>query len=263
MKIKLPTHFNVAYPKENRKYYSGNSKGKLRELLLAASKGYCMYCGKQLTQDQDRIVQIEHSVDKEGNINQKEKHTFLEHCKYNLALSCVKCNEEYKKRVYKIDFSKYDPGMGCPKDCTEMCDVYRKVREEYIQKNAIILQPQGTKRNDVQYDIVYSLLKHIYEPDIVGGNNIDKFIVQNHIDRFDLNGERFTYSIIDVCAEIVYCFQSGMTEMETILSYFEDKTYSNVVGEQFVKFLRKYFGGGSTDSMIRFCRMLVIVEAAI
>ena len=55
--------------------------------------------------------------------------------------------------------------MGCPKDCTEMCDVYRKVREEYIQKNAIILQPQGTKRNDVQYDIVYSLLKHIYEPD--------------------------------------------------------------------------------------------------
>ena len=87
MNVKLPTDFIVDYPLKNFSYYSSDKpRERMCKLLLKASNGYCMYCGVSLDVEGMDITQIEHSVDKKGNKNQKKKNgkdvdTPLTNCK--------------------------------------------------------------------------------------------------------------------------------------------------------------------------------------
>ena len=261
MKVELPTKYDIEYPKRNIKYYSTYGKPKLAKKLYESCKGYCMYCGKTINIEGDRNFHLEHSVDKGGNVHQEmDPNGVLEHCKFNLAIACTKCNTVCKKMVEKINLASYAPLHKCPSNCDEMCDTYSKIREEYITKNAIILQPQGIQE-PIPHMIAYDLLKHIYMPTGVDGQESVIFTIQNHIDRFELNGERFSTCIIDLCSKMVLLYERGINSVEGLLDALNDETHFNVLGEKFTLFVEKFFREKSIEELIDFCKLLVVLDA--
>lgn len=261
MKINLPTQFNISYPLKNIKYYSSSGKRKIARLLFSGCQGYCMYCGKTVNIEGDRSFHLEHSVDKDGNDGQEEDpFEVLKHCKYNLAIACAECNTVCKKMVDKVDLKKYSPINKCPSTCNNMCDFYISIREDYMKKNAIILQPEG-RRNPVNHLIAYNLLKHIYEPSGVEGQDEVNFFVQNHIDRFELNGRRFSPCVIDICCKVVSLYDKGIKRVGNIIDELEETTYFNILGIQFVSFIDNLFRTKEIDDLVEFCKMLVILDA--
>ena len=262
MKLSVKTKFNIKYPKSNYKYYNANSgpRERLTSLLIDSCKGYCMYCGKKVTIECDEYFQIEHSVDKSGNIHQEmDASGALEHCKYNLAISCPQCNQVCKKAVEKINLQKYEPIEKCPEECLDICKKYNKIRKEYIKKNAIILQPYGIDSLG-ESAIIYNISKHIYEPndDIKDEGSI--FLIQNHIDRFKLNGDRFSPIIIDLCVRIVGYIESGVTDTNNIFLLLDLEKPENVLGIDFITYLKDMFMGSSSYEIGKFCRMIVLLD---
>ncbi len=263
MNITLKTRHDIEYPKENYKYYNSNSgpRKRITRILLAASKGYCMYCGKKVTVESNEDYHIEHSVDKNGNVHQEiDVYGALEHCKYNLAISCPECNLVCKKVVDKIDLRRYAPIEKCPKQCLDLCPKYIDIRDEYIKKNAIILQPIGL--NTIGEDAIsYNLFKHIFEPSEMIEDEESIFLIQNHIDRFRLNSDRFSPAIIDLCVKI-----TGMMEMEAkkinkILEQLDLEKPENIIGIEFIQFLKNNFSDKTCLELDNFCRMVVVLES--
>lgn len=264
MRLKLKTKFTIPYPEKNYKYYSSTQpKKRLTNLLISSCDKYCMYCGKSIVLEGDYRCQIEHSVDRDGNVHQEvDIFEVLKHCKYNMAISCNECNQVCKKAVDKIDLSKYAPINECPKECKKPCDKYNDIRKEYSRKNAIILQPLG--REDIgERAISYNLLKHIYEPSDEGYKDDIIFLIQNHIDRFLLNGSRFSPAVIDICAYIVDFIDGGINDIDRIISLLEYKRQDNVLGVEFINFIRCNFVESSIDKLASFCKLLVVLDAVI
>ena len=78
MHVDFPKNYAVDYPDKNINYYDAYGQRKLIPLLLKASGEFCMYCGKSLKKDTDLVYHVEHSVDREGNLDQKkDEKTFL------------------------------------------------------------------------------------------------------------------------------------------------------------------------------------------
>ncbi len=263
MKVCLPEKFDVVYPKENKAYYANANLKILRKILSLASDSYCMYCGTSLKIDGKESFHLEHSVDKEGNYNQPKKDTMLRNCKFNFAAACAKCNLVYKKRIEKIDFSKYMCADKCPKECDEICDTYQEMREDYCKFNSIILQPIGYKKDNIQYKIRYNLLRHVYEADIDDMNSEAMFFIEHHILRFHLNRENFSNSIINICVEINDLFEKGMTDTRNLLEYEVQKRHENVIGKGFAQFLNYWFIEKKVEELIEFCKLLVVLGAII
>lgn len=259
MKLSFPTRYDVPYPKINKQYYSGNKK-ELKNIFTNVTK-YCMYCGKAVMLDNEFMFQLEHSVDKEGNYNQTERKSMLLHCKYNFSIACMNCNMVYKKRVDKLDFSKYSLVKKCPTMCTEMCATYRRMRKDYCEKNAIILQPLGYSKNNVEYKIRYNLLRHVYEADMDEADEDDVFFVEHHIMRFDLNADRFTYNIIDLCVKIVGLHEIGAHNACDILNLLSEEAQPNILGNIFIDFLKEYFYKRNMEELLEFCKLLVVLNA--
>lgn len=263
MNIALKTRYDVDYPKENFKYYNSNSgpRKRITKTLLEASNGYCMYCGKKVTVESDEYYQIEHSVDKDGNVHQEiDIYGVLEHCKYNLSISCPECNQVCKKVVDKIDLIRYAPINKCPDQCLDMCPTYIEIREEYIKKNAIILQPIGINKIGEEA-ISYNLFKHIYEPDDRIKEEDSVFLIQNHIDRFRLNSDRFSPAVIDLCVKVSGLVEMGAKNTEKIFEQLDLEKPENIIGIEFIRYLKRYFSGKTCSELDDFCRMLVILEA--
>ena len=261
MKIKLPTRFEVNYPKKNRKYYSSHNKPIIAKILYESSRGYCMYCGKTIHIEGDEIYHVEHSVDKASKEYTKyDPHEVLKHCKFNLAVVCSECNTVCKKMVDKANLEQFAPLPKCPKTCVEMCDMYREIRNDYMNKNAIILQPLG-KEEPTPYLIAYNLLKHIYEPDCPEENEEAVFFIQNHIDRFELNGRRFSSNVIDISCKIVLWYEKGITSIDALMECLRNEKHFNVLGERFVDFIEETFADKPSEKLVRFCKLLVILDA--
>lgn len=261
MKIELPTRYDIGYPKRNIKYYSTYGKRKLVKKLYASCNGYCMYCGKTVRVDGDKNFHLEHSVDKKGNIHQEiDSNNVLEHCKFNLAIACEKCNTVCKKVVDKVDLINYEPLLKCSPKCEKMCEPYSKIRAEYMRKNAIILQPKGIQ-DPIPYLISYDLLKHIYVPEGVDEQDEVLFFIQNHIDRFELNGERFSTCIIDLCSKLVCWYENGIKDINSLLDALNNENHSNILGEKFTSFIKEYYLEKTAKKLIDFCRLLVILDA--
>jgi hypothetical protein len=156
--------------------------------------------------------------------------------------------------------SKYEPIEKCPKVCIKICTKYGKIREEYIKKNAIILQPIGIESIG-ECAIKYSLLKHIYEPadEIVDEKSI--FLVQNHIDRFKLNGERFSQAVIELCVKIDGMIVGGVNDINKLFQLLDYEKTENIIGVEFIEYIKKIFKNSSCDEIDRFCKLLVVLDA--
>ena len=264
MNVTLKTKYDIEYPTDNFKYYNANSgpRKRITKLLLRACNGYCMYCGKRVTVESNENYHIEHSVDKDGNGHQEIDETgALEHCKFNLAISCSECNQVCKKVVEKVDLLKYAPIHKCPKKCIDLCPQYNEIRKEYIKKNAIILQPIGI---DSLGDgaVSYNLLKHIFEPSEEIHDEDSIFLIQNHIDRFKLNAERFSPEIINLCVKITGLIDMGAKDVESLFRQLELEKPENIIGIEFIKYLKCNLGKQTCKEIDRFCRMLVVLDAA-
>lgn len=261
MRVKLPTEFKIEYPSENRAYYTGGEKSKqiIGALLKNASNYYCMYCGVALEIEGMDLSQVEHSVDKAGNMKQTGR-TPLTNCKYNLALACKDCNMKYKKNVIKVDllnrFKK-----KCPKNCVKPCDDYQELRQEYIVQNQIILQPEGVRDDKGSYEIKYDIFKHIYVPGTE--DSTKSAFIQQHIHRFHLNREKFSYSIIEVCSDIVELNELGLDSTEALLMYIGKQKQENIIGKLFIDYLIRTFSKRNMNDLLSFCRKVVICSALI
>ncbi len=259
MIIQLPTKYVIEYPYENRAYYTGTGKTKhvIESLLKSASKGYCMYCGVALKVEGMDLSQIEHSVDKSGNKHQ-EGRTPLSNCKYNLSVACKDCNMKYKKSVNKVELLNRFKSK-CPSKCKEPCNDYVDLRNEYIRQNKIILQPYGIKSSEGVYEVLYNVFKHLYIP---GTTNEDQSsFIQHHIIRFHLNREKFSESIIEICADIVELNELGVCSAKELLKYISRKKQSNIIGVQFLNQLNKIGLNQEIEPLLRFCKTVVILSA--
>ena len=146
---------------------------------------------------------------------------------------------------------------------------FNSLRNDYIKRNAIILQPVGIQNDYVKYGIMYDLIKHTYFPNIVSVKDDEEnflyecnkgiFYIQNHIDRFKLNGERFSECVIDICAEIVFLCENGFSDISTIWEYYADRMVDNVVGEIFIEYLKGVFK--DLQKLIEYCKLLVLFNA--
>lgn len=265
MNVKLPTFFSIDYPNDNRPYYSGDqSKEVMSKLLLKASRGYCMYCGVSLDIEGMDISQIEHSVDKKGNKNQMKKKngsdedTPLTNCKYNLAVACKDCNMKYKKVVEKVDL-KNRFKTACPSKCEKPCPDYMELRNDYVEQNQIILQPQGVYNQGNSYEIKYDLFKHLYNPVLNDDTHVE--FIQQHIMRFHLNREKFSESILDICSDIVELHELGIVDTNKLLDYMSQKKQLNVIGKIFFDGLYARFYNGMMDDLLKYCRAVVLCNA--
>lgn len=263
MIIEIPTKFDLDYNPKNLKYYNNYNKKLLMRPLLAASQGFCMYCGKALINDGDIALHMEHSVDKGGNGNQDiQEETFLTHCKFNFSVSCPKCNDDCKKKVWKVVFGNRKKDLNCrSKECTQMCDEYIEIRNEYMERNAIILQPQGYESEKTRYRLGYNVLKHQYEPFLESRDMDAMFFIENHINRFRLNGARFTFSVIDIAAKLVMLYDCGVQKTENLFMLLESDKYSNILGVLFLRYLETHFRKKDIEELIDFCELVVLLDA--
>lgn len=264
MKVELPTNYKVDYPRKNLKYYSAYGKPRIEKKLFESSQGFCMYCGKKVEIEGDRLYHLEHSVDKDGNKHQeKDLGDILKHCKYNMSIACRECNEVCKKKVDKVDLGKFPLFYKCPTNCDGMCDLYIQIRDNYMKKNAVILQPHG-KNTPIPHLISYNLLKHIYEPNCSRKYEDVLFFVQNHIDRFELNGRRFSPCILNICAKTVMQYEDGIKSFRGIMDMLneEKRGCDNILGIKYIEFIERYFSPNNVKKLIDFCKLLVVLDAA-
>jgi len=263
IKLCLPEKYKPSYPENNIDYYSGKNTKVLRDILIQASKGYCMYCGTTLIVDQKSDFQLEHSVDKEGNYNQNSKKSMLRNCKFNFSAACSKCNMIYKKRIEKIDFNKYNLIDNCPQLCTKMCKTYMQMREDYCKQNAIILSPLGFGLEGNTYIVCYNLLRHVYEPEIMNYREKDCLFIMHHIMRFALNRENFSSNIVDICAEICELNECGIQEVDLLIKIEKERNQPNIIGNIFVDFLYFHFRDRKIEDIIELCKLLVLLSVVV
>ncbi|MFR2451407.1 MAG: hypothetical protein ACLS9A_08555 [Clostridia bacterium] len=264
LELQIPTEFPMEYSKvlKNQKYYSNNSKF-IRAMLRKASKGYCMYCGKKTIIEGEDISQIEHSVDKDGNINQINKECFLTNCKYNFASACPKCNMAYKKKIKKVTLSQ--PEFVCPTECAEMCSEYLRLREEYVTNNQIILQPQGYPLEGTKCNIIYDLITHCYMHSSTLEDEKLIHLCECHIQRFHLNTDRISTSVLKICEAIVLMYDCGVKEISDMMELLLSGEPSNYVGVLFIEWIKSNFleKNKTIDELVEFCKFQLLISDTI
>lgn len=87
------------------------------------------------------------------------------------------------------------------------------------------------------------------------------FFIQNHINRFQLNGSRFSDCIIELCADIVFLYENGVETVDDIFSFFIGRHFSNILGELFIDYLRMNFVEKTAKQMCEYCRLLVLLDS--
>ncbi|WP_024292373.1 hypothetical protein [Lacrimispora indolis] len=263
MYIVFPTLFHVRYPKKNKLYYNSNNIGEIKKILWISSKGFCMYCGRKIDIDNQIYSDIEHSVEKKGQYEQNGKESILTHCKFNMSLSCSKCNQKYKTRMLEsieLDEKDYDIKTCLSKQCSRPCKKYIRLKTMHCHYNNIILQPGGVKYENIQCQIVYNLVKHTYEPMYWGKNKQCDDYIWNHISRFHLNREMKSESIIKVCEFIINLYENfnqefSINQFKVIM---DEYIYENYLAILFVDYIVRNFRHAL--QIYEFCKFIIILS---
>lgn len=182
--------FVPEYDKE-KKYGWTKYKDELWDLLIRTTNGYCMYCYDNIIINGQKIGQIEHGIEK---MNSMER---LIDCVPNLGISCSICNEKYKRRgerrrrLSEESIKQFEEGECLKYDCKGACGRFDRIREEYVKKGAILLQPFGYENPETKnvLKIQYDLLNCKYVP-YLGGDQYteqENIIIKKHIEQFGLN----------------------------------------------------------------------------
>lgn len=263
MRIKFPTSYQITYPKENKKYFQGKAKKEISKLLTEASEGYCMYCGRKVIIDNEAYYQVEHSIEQNGYVDGNEKEIPFTNCKFNLSLACMKCNQKYKNRmIERLPFEFVGKEINCKSQkCREACKEYLSARERYIDKNKIILQPAGVKReNMAELGIQYDLIRQIFIPILNEGvSSIDVELIQEHIARFNLNGNTATSAILEAC-ELMYkiiAISGDDSTVDDIVNILDGVPFEHIL----VKGLREFIISTikEVDVLKDFCELCIIL----
>ena len=259
MRLEFPVKFDFKYPEENLLYYSSSDKETMLNLLLDASDGYCMYCGKNIKVDDKEEYNIEHSLEKSIII---AKDNFLKECKYNLSIACPTCNQKYKTRMIEPLSSKLvNSKLACCKDkCVKVCDDYKELFNNYIKLNYIILQPNCIDHELMSYGIDYNLINHVFEPSIKCTDDKSRRFISDHIARFHLNREMYTKSIIRICEEIYnqISILGQSVELDKHLQIIKHYRYDNVLDKIFIEFLEKTFN--NVSDLYEYCKLSIILS---
>ena len=94
------------------------------------------------------------------------------------------------------------------RNCSVPCNEYKELRQEYLKCNSILLQPLGVEECKIEYD----LLKHVFRPNAESEEK--KLLIQEHINRFHLNREMYSSSILHVCEFIIAIRDNVQAEIE-------------------------------------------------
>lgn len=258
MRLNFPTSFSVAYPRKNLKYYNVTNQNVISEKLLLASQGFCMYCGKRINHDDNYIFNLEHSIEK--TIDEKDYY-ILKHCKFNISVACPTCNQKYKKRMSEtIESESFKKLINVSEEeclkrnCSVPCNEYKELRQEYLKCNSILLQPLGVEECKIEYD----LLKHVFRPNAESEEK--KLLIQEHINRFHLNREMYSSSILHVCEFIIAIRDNVQAEIECegLFNILKEYPVENRIGLEFIRFLKNEFR--DTHAIIEFCELLLVLE---
>lgn len=174
-------------------YTSVEKKKNLKEVLVEASNGYCMYCYRRIVLDRQNNGHLEHGIEKDNS------NKLLE-CVPNISIVCASCNtsrkkQGEKKRKLEKEVIKEFEGHKCKENCVEPCDAYRKLREQYIKKedSHIILQPLGVEGKDTgeQLELEYDVLDTEFKPSRLHKYSLnEEQFIKEHIARFKLNDKQ-------------------------------------------------------------------------
>ena len=264
MKIKFPTSYQITYPEENKKYFEGKSKKEISELLAKISAGYCMYCGRKVIIDDENFYQVEHSIEQKGYIDVDKKGIPFTHCKFNHALACMKCNQKYKNRmIERLPFELVGKKTDCESQkCRKACEVYLSARQQYIDKNKIILQPVGVKgQNLIELGIQYDLIRQIFIPVLSEGilpTEIE--LIQEHIARFNLNGNAAISSIIKACElvhKIIVVF-GDTCSVNDIINILDGIPFEHILVKELMKFITSTIK--EVELLKDFCELYIVLS---
>ncbi len=249
--IDLP-QYHVEFT-ENDYSYSRKGKENLKKALYEASKGYCMYCYRRILVDGEEYGQLEHAI--EFSVFPSK----LKNCVPNIGISCVACNNKYKKvgqkqRVpRKEDLVEFDTDSCCGKSfCSVPCAAYRQLKRAYLRKDEarFVMQPLGVNSMDCglpynrQLLLQYDILNNKYIPSKKEAySSEEKKIIQHHIDMFCLNSDKRR-------SEQMICFLEDTIKRNGNYSKIE---YNNQVIELFVEFILK---GKTADEVVKICKYL-------
>lgn len=225
--LTLP-NFIPFYDKDTCYGYS-KYRDNLLCLLMNTSKEYCMYCYNRILINGESHGQIEHGIEKSNSER-------LIDCVPNLGIACSKCNQSYKKKgesKRKIDTefsSAYEEGDCLSFNCKGQCYKYKILRNKYIEKANIILQPFGVvnDRTGNEYRIQYDLLKGKYMPSKEHGKytSAELAFINNHIQQFGLNSpERRNFEIGKYCKNVIaqHSILKGFDYNNLLVDLFRDK----------------------------------------
>ncbi|MTK06674.1 MAG: hypothetical protein F8N38_06290 [Hungatella sp.] len=244
MKINFPTNYEVDYPIKNKYYYGETFKKDITVVLLKASDNYCMYCGRKLVLDNEYYFNLEHSIEKDGYPGIEKPKTPFKHCKYNLSVACIRCNQKYKnKMIERIPYNLVSKDLNCmSKSCNEPCTEYLIARDTYLKMNKIILQPDGVKSSkNVLFNIQYDLLKQIYVPNIENTSSADIDFIEEHIARFNLNRDTASTCIMEVC-ELLWKIIDLMPDsfnIRDVLNISREVHFDNIIGKVFIEYIQE------------------------
>lgn len=215
------------------KYGWNKYKENLWDLLSNTTSGYCMYCYDAIVINNKKRGQIEHGIEQN---NSKAR---LSDCVPNLGIACEICNDSYKRRgegkrkLPKDMIEEFEKGECIGYDCKQMCNKFLKIREEYVSKGRIILQPFGVTNKDTGHELrlQYDLLKCKYVPchTYYEYSKEELDFIKAHIELFGLNSsERKNYEVGKYCKNVVN-YRSLMPDIK----------YNNLVVELFREKLMK------------------------
>lgn len=259
MKIEIPTFYEVIYPEENYKYFDNqNHSDILKEKLLAASKNYCMYCKKKLEIQGEFDYNLEHSIEKSNGGDG----SFLRNCKFNLSVSCSKCNQKFKAMmIQSIEIKDFNYDTCTNKNCSSPCEKINEAFIAYSKRNSIIVQPQGVintdeeKRLEIEYDIIEEIFKesskYKYMPR-------DANFILEHISRFALNKNRFNNSFVNISEEILENIKDELA-YDRIFKKIKGRKITSEIEELFIDFLEKLCV--DIQSLKIFCELVIILNS--
>lgn len=244
--LDLP-NFNPVYIKDTfYSYEKQKGKENLKDTLIHASKGYCMYCYTKILVDRKNFGQLEHSIEKTNSDR-------LINCISNIAISCSKCNLSFKKKgqakrnLEQEEVLKFETSLECRESCIEACSKYNELKGTYLNKETaqIILQPFGIKNQETgnHYLIQYDLINQKFIPSTkCNYNEEEKGFIKKHIKRFNLNDSKYrTKEISMLCEDVM--------EYKNIPKV---KRYSNLIADLFIENLKQM----DKEQYIKICELI-------
>lgn len=194
--LEFPTHKEINHPYENRLYYGESKEAKdYFKYLLKEYKYYCPYCGSDISKGV--TLGIDGDFEREHTIEKNQSGIEYEHliqCKFNLCISCSKCNKNKKANMIPVsdEFLNHFhyKEMCTTQSCSEKCVLYTNSLKDYLNKNKFMIQPYGTYNTVTKnkHRIHYNVKERKFIPFINENySDEDVIFIEAHIKKLKLN----------------------------------------------------------------------------